>query len=1312
MRVTSRVLLACCLFFGCAEEREAINRVQPNVVEKSILEGEWYYMETVIDSPYSAEFTVVGEQNYAERIRWEIQEEYLLARRTYEWIAGAEPEGIAGGSEQGTAVAMWKIDSHFDIRREYNSTTGEELNIIIEDDEDRAWFDREYMRVDWSENLIGDADVLEWARLDYGVEARSVAYYVQDLEEQHPHRPKFVRHPETGETHYIDVVNRIFVQPTTVEMEWWGEVPTCWLWEAMHLDCVGAEITVRHSFLRIDDDERDYQPWDFSGDRMERFGYFVTERAGYDPHYGVVDPVRYRFINRHNMWRTSHRRSEDGEVVPCSEDADCDDGEGSYCDLDWAKAWRRAEGACTVPYRQRQIRPIVYHFSSNFPEELMGDMEHVREEWNEAFVDTIGSLRELECLRLGGGESDCAEEREREDSQTVLVVCHNPVTEDDHEACGPEGTSAELGDLRFSLLGWVSDAHYSPPLGYGPAAVDPVTGEHVQASVLVYAPQVEWYAAYARDLMALLNGDLSEDEVASGLNVQRVAEHLDRQERGGRERSAHDHVIPLDGHDSHRVNEAMDFSWARRPGGPAKAHRRPSGIREALEWRDASRRRLSHDGGFGHGAAGGYALLEQLRGTRIEALLTRPEMQSAAGFDPRLPLDDTILAGASPLRGGGLAWARTRREIERNLHGNRCWYRADFADEGLLGLARAIQRAVDGGDGTMEWYGVSYQIRGDDGSLDYELVREMLRHPIFESTMSHELGHTLGLRHNFMGSYDALNYHPEYWELRDDGHMAPRAWDPITEEELDGRIREYQTSSVMDYGNNFVSTDAMGLGRYDIAAIKMGYGDLVEVFTNADDSHEIAWINFMQIWQYPVTLREESFEDDGEVSAYEYTELPEVLGGIERLEQRADVPYDELVPDESLASEGIDIPLVDGDGRPAVPYRFCSDEVADLDPTCMVYDAGADPYEVVQSVIDTYWNYYIFNNFRRERLGFEVDPYYWRVLDRYLWKLQWSNQSYVLYRSDFEDMFGDWLEDFMERSDGMGAWTLGIGAAYSLMTRIITAPEPGDYVLYEQSDGSGAYQLDEFYEADYVVDAYEGRYLETEWDWDQGYYWFDNLERVGYFYDKAMALQILVDPETAFVGEDTASDVRAYSLSFYNTFGPSLTSFLGSLMSFDWWYIGARPGDDGMLIYPDPLDIETGDFEEYPIDPNAGFTIQLYAAAFSMAMIPQSFSQEYIHQSRIFVLGGAEAVDVDEEFLVMFYEPLSGMTYAAASFPDEEGYETGVAARMLLHAQALADAWEAAEDEWEAEYIERELIQYIDTLDVMRSLSWQFGFGL
>ena len=51
---------------------------------------------------------------------------------------------------------MFAIQSHFDIRRSYNPQTGEEYNVIVENGSDRPWYQREYMRVDWSKNQITD----------------------------------------------------------------------------------------------------------------------------------------------------------------------------------------------------------------------------------------------------------------------------------------------------------------------------------------------------------------------------------------------------------------------------------------------------------------------------------------------------------------------------------------------------------------------------------------------------------------------------------------------------------------------------------------------------------------------------------------------------------------------------------------------------------------------------------------------------------------------------------------------------------------------------------------------------------------------------------------------------------------------------------------------------------------------------------------------------------------------------------------------------------------------------------------------------
>jgi hypothetical protein len=1304
---------------ACAIQRDPIDRVQANALRKETLAGDWFYLQTVIDTPYSAGFTFVGEQGKMRRVRWEIDEHHLIARSAVAHIAHGEPEGLSGeGTEQGAPLAMFAIQSHFDIRREYNPTTGEELNVISENTVDRPWYEREFMRVDWSQNLITDNEFLLAAKLFYNVSFEPVAYFSQG--EDDPNRPRFEVDEDSDRVYYIDIVNKLVASPEEVEIPGFGMIPSCYLYESSFLDCAPSTITVRSSFLQVDE-SRDYQPQIYTGDRMERFGYFVTERAGYTADYGLVEPARYRFVNRHNLWMASHRRTETGDLMGCTTDNHCGQVFGSLCDLDWAKAYRNIDpssgkyvGVCTIPYRDREVRPVVYHLSANTPDDLIVDAQHLVSEWNRAFVETVASLRENECLAEGGAPDRCASERDRSDHQKMFVLCQNPVTEVDHVACGPVGTVARIGDLRYSLIGWVNDPHRYSPLGYGPSAADPLTGELIMGNAFVYGAAMDTLATYARDIVGLLLGDIDPASITTGAHVEGWAERMMAQASLETGRPADDHVIGIDGFNVDQVEEAMDFSWARA--GMPHAHQPPATPRELLDRAEAARKRLVQTGAFGGGHEWGQSRLDGLIGTDIERLMTGPDLRVMAGLDPSWQVSDGILDRASPLRGMNPSRWRDRERLEAAMQRRACVLHADFADPGLIGLARAIARAVREGDSTMTWYGRTYQL-GEDGTIDYELVREMLRHPIFDAVTAHEVGHTVGLRHNFSASYDALNYHPRYWELRDDGDMRPRAWDPMTEEEIDGRIQEYQYSSVMDYGANFVVTDAEGIGHYDMAAIKMGYGDLVEVFAELPPSGatEVSWIGMMLRLGWPVAL--DMFANTYSLRAYNYTDWPQVLGGRRQIQQRVDVPYTSLQPEPMLAQQGINDPLVDPQGRPAVPYLFCSDEQADLNPDCMRYDAGADAYEAVQSVINNYWNYYIFNNFRRERLGYNVQSTANRIHGRYLEKLQRANQIYSLYRGLFEDIFGVAAQNsnFYTDEHGMGAWTAAVGSAFQLLSRVVTSPEPGDYSAETRADGTRAMVSSltggAMGGAGVDIDITDARYLETTWNMDAGYFWFDQLERVGFFYDKIIALMTLTDPTTYFVGRDTDSDIRRYQISFASSFGPSLTGLMRGILSDDWSAIAPRESN-GRLWFPDALSLVKGEVNGVPVDPNTSFSIQLYAAVYGLALIPETYDQAFLNQSRLFVRGGAEGVEFAEgQPTVEFTDPSSGLTYVAASYPDGNGQEMGVAALMLRHAAALQARADNASSTAQRDHAAAMLDQYIDNLDVLRELTWHFGFG-
>jgi hypothetical protein len=175
------VLVTAMFAPGCAAERPAIDRVNANALSKHFFVGadlsdakddpEFFWRNYVVGASAAQSLVGVGSWGGVDRIKWEITEDLLIARKSYQIAVGqdvhAQVDPTAPGSvdaygaslvptETGTVVAAYKIESHFDIRRAYNPQTGEELNIIDENTTDRPWSMREYMRVDWSTNVVDD----------------------------------------------------------------------------------------------------------------------------------------------------------------------------------------------------------------------------------------------------------------------------------------------------------------------------------------------------------------------------------------------------------------------------------------------------------------------------------------------------------------------------------------------------------------------------------------------------------------------------------------------------------------------------------------------------------------------------------------------------------------------------------------------------------------------------------------------------------------------------------------------------------------------------------------------------------------------------------------------------------------------------------------------------------------------------------------------------------------------------------------------------------------------------------------------------
>ncbi len=421
---------------SCAEQQAPINRVQPNYYDKSFFVGadfkgiqddpEFYSQGTLIDVGYGAGQDGLFTSTYAQplsRVKWEITEQRLIARLAYERVKDSDGKGVSKAINDGIVVASYRITSHFDVARLYNPQTGEQMNVIDENTQDRPWFQRQFIRVDWSKNESTDNyefDTLSQLGVYGGVSYAPLAYDVTD-----PHHEDAPHFDEAQG--YLDITNKAFATPMMVTLDLWGgfTFPACFLdadiggGGAPTTQCNSVELTIRHSFRKVPNN--DYEPEDWDGYRFQAFGAFTTDRKGYAREYGMTDTQWHRFINRYNLWQRSHYYTDAAAMtgaVECftpattpvgadphrdvngdgTEDECAAVGNGSRCDTFSQK--------CTLPYRNREVRPVVWYYSEGSNPDYFASSREAAHDWDVALRSAVMTARYAECVKTFG--ADCA----------------------------------------------------------------------------------------------------------------------------------------------------------------------------------------------------------------------------------------------------------------------------------------------------------------------------------------------------------------------------------------------------------------------------------------------------------------------------------------------------------------------------------------------------------------------------------------------------------------------------------------------------------------------------------------------------------------------------------------------------------------------------------------------------------------------------------------------------------------------------------------------------------------------------------------
>lgn len=1341
---------------GCAGERPPIDQVQTGVLPKEFFVGpdlasvdddpEFYFRTTVVDVAAGAgseSLFTASDAQPTVRIRWEVTQNLLVARLAYELVDGTDGKGTGGAARNdeprvgpprrtsdGQIVASFAIQKHFDIIRSYNSSTGEENNVVVEDDLDRRWFERKYMRVDWSKNLVTDAYDLDGPSqigLYGAVKWDPISYWVDD--------PKSPDAPALQlKEGYFDVTAKAFAAPQVIHDAEWGDFPACWLvGELPQTSCNPSEVKLRLAFRKVVD--TDYEPADYDGKKMDMFGYFTNDRFGYDRRYGIVDDRWKRFASRWNIWERSHdnaiacgttvttpagadaHRDEDGDGT---EDECAKVGRGSRCD--------EFRHACTLPLRDRKVKTTVWHTNRGFPEDLFEGSKKVVETWSDAVRVGVLAARLAECRRTkeAGCEARLGWPAAWSDDFTppvgegeaevprVFLLCHNPVDPSkDDPACGGEGLSPRVGDLRYNLLSLVDSPQRQSPWGIMVDAEDPLTGEKISGSVNQWSAVLDRASATLTDLVALLNGELAPTAFVKGQNVSDWAA---QNTRGAPLAGAMSAAELASRHAAFDPKVMAPFVTGK----PGAARPLPPVLRRKNRMRE-----LAQSGRVGAGDAAIADRLAKLRGSSLESKLVTPEMAQLAGQDPRLPITKELVAKASPLRALGTpAFRRAYEARERvgRAHRHSCRREGPESDN-LLGLAHEAQRvfgAVDPSD-------------PEATRNKRDKVFAWARQKFSASVFSHEFGHAVGLRHNFAGTFDSLNYGKEYWQLRtnngavtkacDDGNtdgeacVGPRWKDPVTPRETDGLINAYASSSVMDYPGDQVQ-DFFIIGKYDRAAVRFGYGGTVDVWDapsvsvksgsalgKRDAYRRTAFATspgLFGVIAFPEPKKVDYRSIHYSAYAKEFGLLGECtpspgapLGAtctgapLDVVDYRdmSDFVTDPDYPDYTRVDR-----VIDASGRVRRGYMFSSDEYSDSgNVPSFSYDSGADAYEQVRFLEQGYENRYILDDFRRGRTTFNSQDVVARTQSHYLDAIQNIAKTFgfamVLEAGDPTRPDKALLED-----GNYGPLSLASTLAFDLFTRTLMRPEPGSYCSSGAADcyAVAPYGVrQDLFMADpsptkntqypFALAVGQGRYIHNDFDYAEGYWWSDYQTQVGSFYDKTWALYYLAEAFDTFISNSKEDfvDGRYKNVNFATVYPTQVQRLMGAVLTGD--VEGMAPWVDSAntLVYPPWRNL--GSMGTRPasaklVDPTFGWSQQLYAMVWGTMLFPTSWSQSFLDDARIVSrLGETVTWPVAETYT--FVDPATSLSYRAHTTGIERDFELdhqrSIGARMLEWANRL-----------------------------------------
>jgi hypothetical protein len=891
---------------SCGNRNPDINSVQPGYVKKALFTtgDEWYMRRTIIKSETTNRYAVEGQGDIIlDRVKFRIEEDVLIAYRAYEAIPGSQSQERKGKTNfEGSVLAMWPITSHFDILRRYDVATGNELNEIIEQSSDRHWYDRDYMRVDFATNLSNGTIATGRSAYDFPVEFLSTGSYWKHCD-SNPTDPFCSRFTEDT----IDIVDKSFLGMDLINCAAFVGYSY-----SGYGNCGFGEAMVRTNFTRVKNPS-DFIPRDYpesyvrtgpdgqpiydeeTGEVVrepiyERFGFFRLEVPTYDRGYGTTESGRLFRALIFNLWE----RHTD-------------------------------EAGNEIPYAQRTPKPIIYHLNAEYPPRWRQAAKEVGDDYNRVFTEMVADLQGKSVSEIPAmfeiRDNDCNEGNIRnyvtsKNKDVMYAVqravcaagesCNNPLDKigignlknvctslenatRDQVTGIPDFDWQREGDSRHKMVIWLSNPQQSGWGGYGPMYADARTGETVSAGAHLRGFSYERASATIVDYIEFMNDEKTVEEVIYGQDIRKhVSRTLAKASAMSSQRVSPEAIA--------RIDDRM-----ARLGSTAA---------ELLPKIDPNFQ---------------TSRMKRIEGTSLEADMVDPliaQLVSGGKWKPGDDMNDELRHRASHQ-----GWS----EIENPLSEMNERNRQAMTNAGFCFLDH---------DFDQHWAGLALQLKDMTREDRYQFVGNMM----IKHVMAHELGHNVGLAHNFEGSYDALNYDDAFWA----NHWS------TPEERTRNRYDEKRNTTVMEY-MSAKGAFTPSLGKYDVAALRFAYGNQVQVFNKPTVDGGLN----MRRWRY----------------RSDYNKVPEYLcaGNEEQLSASLNAgqspcssveEQQALIKDRSWVTFDPQMPPTN-----EVPYLFCDNYYNRRTPFCATFDFGSSQREIFANYYSMWRDYFFFNNFVRDRLS-------------------------------------------------------------------------------------------------------------------------------------------------------------------------------------------------------------------------------------------------------------------------------------------------------------------------------------------------------